>query len=84
MKCKECSHYNICNYSTVTDKEINCKDFVSQIATSQWIMVMDDFEDGNGDREYPHCSNCRRGVYRHDAGRYCPFCGVTMKNPMRY
>ena len=50
---------------------------------SEWVMVIDDFEDGKGNREYPHCSNCKRGVYRHDAGSYCPFCGKPMKNPMR-
>ena len=49
----------------------------------EWKMVLDDFEDGNGNREYPHCSNCGRGVYRHDAGSWCPFCGSPMKNPMR-
>ena len=84
MKCKECSHYNICDYSTVIDKEINCKDFTYQTAASQWVMVMDNFDDGFGNRELPHCSNCHRGVYRHDAGRYCPFCGAPMKNPMVY
>lgn len=50
---------------------------------AEWIMVVDDFEDGNGNRKYPHCSNCKRGVYKHDAGSYCPFCGEPMKNPMR-
>lgn len=84
MKCRECSHYNICDYSTIIDKEINCRDFTPQIATSQWVMVMDDFDDDKGEREYPHCSHCGRGVYKHDAGKYCPFCGAAMKNPMRY
>ena len=50
---------------------------------AEWIMVEDDFDDGNGSRAYPHCSKCYRGVYRHDAGSYCPFCGKPMKNPMR-
>lgn len=53
------------------------------IAFADWIMVIDDFEDGNGNREYPHCSMCNRGVYRHDAGMWCPFCGAAMKNPIR-
>lgn len=47
----------------------------------EWKMVKDDFDDGNGEREYPHCSNCGRGVYNHDAGNYCPFCGSPMLNP---
>ena len=38
---------------------------------------------GLGDRELPHRSNCNKGVYNHDAGLYCPFCGALMKNPMR-
>jgi len=50
---------------------------------AEWVMSLDDFENGWGEREYPHCSNCHRGVYRHDAGKWCPFCGKTMKNPMR-
>lgn len=28
MKCKKCIHYDICEYSTLTDKEIKCKDFI--------------------------------------------------------
>ena len=51
--------------------------------TTEWKMVVDDFDDGKGERELPHCSKCKRGVYKHDAGKYCPFCGVTMINPMR-
>jgi hypothetical protein len=50
---------------------------------AEWVMSTDDFENGWGEREYPHCSNCLRGVYRHDAGSWCPFCGTSMKNPMR-
>lgn len=51
--------------------------------TAEWKMVVDDFDDGKEERELPHCSKCKRGVYRHDAGKYCPFCGATMINPMR-
>lgn len=47
----------------------------------EWVMVKDDFDDGYGEREYPHCSKCGRGVYNHDAGKYCPFCGSPMLNP---
>ena len=28
MKCKDCSHYSICEYSTIMDKEVECKDFL--------------------------------------------------------
>lgn len=49
---------------------------------AEWIMATDDFDDGNGSRVYPHCSKCYRGVYRHDAGSWCPFCGAAMKNPI--
>lgn len=51
--------------------------------SAEWIMTLDDFENGWGERNYPHCSNCGRGVYVHDAGKWCPFCGKPMKNPMR-
>ena len=50
---------------------------------AEWVMTLDDFENGWGERKYPHCSNCGRGVYVHDAGKWCPFCGKPMKNPMR-
>lgn len=54
-----------------------------EISIAEWKMVLDDFDDGVGNRELPHCSKCGRGVYKHDAGLYCPFCGALMKNPMR-
>ena len=50
---------------------------------AEWKMVVDDYDEGWGHQKYPHCSNCKRGVYRHDAGSWCPFCGAAMKNPMR-
>lgn len=56
---------------------------VVEVKYAEWIMVIDDFDDGLGNRELPHCTNCHRGVYRHDAGSWCPFCGSAMKNPMR-
>ena len=28
--CKECVHYGICEYCTIIDKEIICKDFVAK------------------------------------------------------
>lgn len=54
-----------------------------EISIAEWKMVLDDFDDGVGNRELPHCSKCGRGIYKHDAGLYCPFCGALMKNPMR-
>lgn len=54
-----------------------------EIIDAEWKMVVDDFDDGLGNRELPHCTNCGRGVYRHDAGSWCTFCGAAMKNPIR-
>ena len=31
MKCKECLHYGVCEYITIIDKEIECKDFIYSI-----------------------------------------------------
>jgi hypothetical protein len=31
MKCKDCLHCGICEYSTITDKEVKCKDFIYNI-----------------------------------------------------
>ncbi len=53
------------------------------VPIAEWRMVVDDFDDGVGGRELPRCSRCNKGVYKHDAGLYCPFCGALMKNPMR-
>lgn len=68
--------------SLAKDDELR-KEYGLLQANAEWVMVLDDFDDGVGIRELPHCSKCGRGVYRHDAGSYCPFCGVNMRNPMR-
>jgi len=82
-------------YNYILTKELRCWTKISELASiaaamvsiaakeAEWEMVIDDFENGLGNREYPHCSKCGRGVYRHDAGSWCPFCGAAMKNPMR-
>lgn len=62
----------------------DCEYYYIEDVRAEWRMVLDDFDDGNGERVYPHCSNCHQGVYRHDAGSWCPFCGAAMKNPMRW
>lgn len=54
-----------------------------EIVDAEWVMVIDDFDDGVGNRELPHCSNYHRGVYNHDAGKWCTFCGAAMRNPKR-
>ena len=54
------------------------KDSKKEIIIAEWKMVIDDFDDGKGNRKLPHCTNCNI----HDAGNYCPFCGVLMKNPI--
>lgn len=58
------------------------KDSKKEIIIAEWKMVIDDFNDGKGNRKLPHCTHCNRGVYIHDAGNYCPFCGALMKNPI--
>lgn len=58
------------------------KDGKKETIIAEWKMVIDDFDDGKGNRKLPHCTNCNRGVYIHDAGNYCPFCGALMKNPI--
>ena len=71
--------YSVHPVKTLGDYKIH-----SEQDFAEWKMVVDDFDDGVGNRELPHCSKCGRGVYKHDAGLYCPFCGALMKNPMRY
>ena len=51
---------------------------VKEIIHAKWEMVLDDFDDGMGERELPHCSNCHTGVYKHDAKNWCPECGAQM------
>ena len=72
------------SYSVHPLKTLGDYKITGEISTAEWKMILDDFDDGLGNRELPHCSKCKRGVYRHDAGLYCPFCGALMKNPMRY
>ena len=70
-------------YSVHPMKTLGTYKITGEIDFAEWKMVLDDFDDGAGIRELPHCSKCGRGVYKHDAGLYCPFCGALMKNPMR-
>ena len=71
---------------TITIKKVN-PNYIPPASVknvyAEWKMVLDDFDDGAGNRELPHCTNCHKGVYKHDAGSWCPFCGSAMKNPMR-
>ncbi|MBE6784161.1 MAG: hypothetical protein E7536_09150 [Ruminococcaceae bacterium] len=30
MRCRKCVHYGLCEYSTIIDKEIQCRDFISK------------------------------------------------------
>lgn len=34
VRCIDCIHYNICSYSTIIDRKIECKDFISNIEYS--------------------------------------------------
>ncbi len=72
------------SYSVHPMKTLGDYKIKSDIGFAKWNMTLDDFDDGLGNRELPHCSKCGRGVYIHDASLYCPFCGTLMKNPMRY
>lgn len=77
-----CGHGGGIAYRVIPFKDINRSTY-GDFVFAEWVMSLDDYEDGWGEHEYPHCSRCNRGVYRHDAGSWCPFCGAIMKNPMR-
>ena len=68
---------------TLVNKDEFQKEYKELQISAEWVMTLDNFENGWGERIYPHCSSCGRGVYAHDAGNWCPFCGKPMKNPMR-
>ena len=38
--CKNCIHYNVCEYSTIADKEVDCKDFLSKTLKSDTVRKM--------------------------------------------
>lgn len=86
----ESCHYQAKMFLSDLDKlpSITMKEMVTHVAkefnepTAEWVMVEDDFDDGFEARPRPHCSKCGRGVYKHDAGSFCTFCGSQMKNPM--
>ena len=72
-------------YKVVPMKDFDYDDIIlAEVPIAEWRMVVDDYDDGVGNRELPHCSRCGRGVYNHDAGMWCPFCGAIMKNPKRW
>ena len=68
---------------TLVNKDEFQKEYKELQISAEWVMTLDNFENGWGERTYPHCSDCSRGVYMHDAGKWCPLCGKPMKNPMR-
>lgn len=84
--CQLATEFGYCSQTACTrNYPTNSQTYTfNDIVLAEWKMVLDDFDNGYGNREYPHCSKCGRGVYRHDAGSWCPFCGAAMKNPMRY
>lgn len=51
MICKDCVHYGICEYSTIVDKEIKCKNFIRQ---SDYVDVV-------------RCKDCKLWDDWHDA-----------------
>lgn len=81
MKCKNCMHYNVCDYSTITDKEISCKDFIcktnKEVNTScKYCEDMDFFyrivcyipTEYGGAMDIPinHCPACGRKLAEED------------------
>ena len=70
-------------YRVIPANDVNYP-ILGYITFAEWKMTLDDFEDGLGNRELPHCTKCGGGTYRHDAGRWCPFCGSIMKNPLSF
>ena len=40
MTCKNCIHYGICEYSTIADKEVDCKDFISNTIKAETVRRM--------------------------------------------
>lgn len=92
-KCETCFHHSTgkCSFDVWCENGESYRPSYNQlkivsakeIVYAEWEMVVDNYDDGLGNRELPHCTNCHRGVYIHDAGSWCPFCGVAMKNPMR-
>ena len=59
MKCKECVHYGICEYSSFSDKGIDCKDFICKADYVKVIRCRDCKH-----ATFYSCSNdaCYRGI----------------------
>lgn len=77
MKCKNCIHYGICGYSTFTDKEIECKDFINKedcrISNGKWELN----KDGSGTCD--QCHFTQKNVWDYDNyQQYCGVCGAKM------
>lgn len=76
--CKKCIHYNICDYSSILDKEIKCKDFICKdgvVEVKHGIWKL--HKDGSGT-----CNQCRttqKNVWDYDSWQnYCGHCGAKM------
>lgn len=75
--CKKCIHYGLCEYSSILDKEIDCKDFIHKddcrTSKGKWTLN----KDGSGTCD--QCHFTQRGVWDYDNHqRYCGVCGAEM------
>ena len=52
--CKNCIHYNVCEYSTIADKEVDCKDFLSKTLKSDTVRKMRDMLSDKALNKYPY------------------------------
>lgn len=74
--CKDCMHYSICEYSTIADKEVKCKDYIYKIDCVEVVRCKDCLyceechyeEDG----EKPYIKlKCKWSNYSHHPNDYC-------------
>jgi hypothetical protein len=57
--CKDCLHYGICEYSTIADKEIKCKDYICKTDYVKVVRCKDcKYMSNDG-----ACNKCFKGIY---------------------
>lgn len=78
--CKECIHYSICEYSLISDKQNDCKDYIhkanyNEIKYAQWFLI-----ETNNEMDECSCSLCGQHLKTAVGTRmkYCPNCGAKM------
>ena len=79
MTCKDCVHYNVCGFTSITSKSVekDCRDFKTkadfvEVKHGEWLKGAMPTYGGY------KCSVCRENTVHYKA-KFCPECGADMR-----